>query len=82
MADSTDNATHPKFIKSRNSHYSVQIQIEAKSQFEFVPRDTEKSKFLDFIDFGDVKFSVENVLHKSTVWGIVSFTGLFCKRDL
>ena len=36
---------------------------EPKSQFEFVPRDTEESEIpsLDMVDFGDVAFSVETV---------------------
>ena len=28
------------------------FQINSTSQFEFVPRDTEKSEFLDLVDFG------------------------------
>jgi len=35
----------PKSNKSRISNSSVQIQIQSKSQSEFVPRDTEKSSF-------------------------------------
>jgi len=27
----------------------LQIQVKSKSQFEFVPRDTEKFHFLDFV---------------------------------
>ena len=45
--------------QSRYSNSSVQIQIEPKSQFEFVPQDTGEPEFLDWMDFGDVKFSVE-----------------------
>ena len=33
----------------------------SKSQCESVPRDTEKSKFLDLVDFGGVAISVESV---------------------
>jgi hypothetical protein len=58
----TDNATPPKSTKSRNSNSSVQIQIEQKSQFEFVLRDTEKSEFVDLADFGGVALSVESVI--------------------
>jgi len=36
--------------------------IEAKSQFEFVPPDTEESEFLDSVDFGCAAFSVETVV--------------------
>jgi len=42
MKVSTENTAVPKFTKSRTSSSSVQIQITPKSQFEFVPRDTEK----------------------------------------
>jgi len=43
-------------------------RAQPKSRFEFVPRDTEDSEFLDFkqwlkvADLGDVAFSVENVI--------------------
>jgi len=53
---STENTTPPKSSKPRNSNSSVQIQIEPKSRFEFIPRDTEKSEFLDLVDFGDYVF--------------------------
>ena len=46
MTDSTENATPPKSNTSRSTNSSVQLQIKQKSQFEFAPRDTEKSKFL------------------------------------
>jgi len=42
-----------------NSKFSVQIQI----QFVFVLRDTEKSELFDLVDFGDVAFWVEIVIH-------------------
>jgi len=51
MTDSTEIATPPKFTKSRNCHSSVQIQNKPKSPFEFVPRDTEQSEFIDLVDF-------------------------------
>jgi len=38
--------------------------INPKSQFEFVPRDTEKSEFLDVVDFGNAEFSVKIVIQK------------------
>ena len=62
MTLSTQIATPLKSSKSRNSHSSVQIQIEPKSRFEFVPRDTGEFGFLDLVDFGDVAFSVESVI--------------------
>jgi len=59
----------------------VQIQIEAKSGFEFVPRDTEKSEFLDF---GDVHMeSVMVDLYKygvATISRLLKIIGLFYKR--
>jgi len=56
------NATPPNSTKSKNSKFSVQIQIKSKSQFRFAPQDTEESEFIDLVDFGDVKFPVETVI--------------------
>jgi len=64
MKDSTENAALPKSTKSRNSYSSVPIQIKAKSQFEFVPRDANKSESLDWEDLGNASFAVETV-----IWG-------------
>jgi len=64
MIVSTENATPPKSNKPINSNSSVQIQIKSKSQFEFVPRDTEKSDFLDVVDLRGVAIAVETV-----IWG-------------
>jgi len=66
MTDSTKNAIPPKSTTSRNSNFSVQIQIKPKSQLEFVPRDTERSECLDLVDCGSVAISVETVL---CAWG-------------
>jgi len=63
MSDSTENATPLKSTKSRNSNSWVQIQTKQKSQSESVPRDIEKSEFLDFLDFGGAAISVETVIH-------------------
>jgi len=62
MIDSTENATPPKSDKSRNSDLFVRFQMKPKCQFEFVPRYTEESEFLDLVGFGDVAFSVETVI--------------------
>jgi len=67
MTVSTENVTSPESNKSRNSHSSVQIQIDPESQFEFAPRDTEKSEFLDLVDVGGVAISVESVI---CAWGL------------
>jgi len=40
--DSTENARPPKSTKSRNSNFSVRIQIKPITQFDFVLRDTEE----------------------------------------
>jgi len=61
MKLSTKNATPPKVTKSRNSNSSVRIRIKPKI-WEFVPRDTEESEFLDLAGFGDAAFSVETVI--------------------
>jgi len=54
--------------KSRNSDSSGQIQISPKSQFEFVPPDTEESELLDLVDLGGVAFSVETVIQEIHVY--------------
>jgi len=33
--------------------YIMVSRIKPKSQFEFVPQDTEESELLNFVDFGD-----------------------------
>ena len=54
---------HPRTPPNpRNSNSSVQIQIQPNSQFEFVPRDTKKSEFLDLVDFGGVTTSEKPVV--------------------
>jgi len=57
MTNSTEIATLPKATGSRNSDSSVHIQIRLKFQFEFVPRETEESEFVDSVDFGRVASS-------------------------
>ena len=63
MIVSTENATPPKSAKSRISNFRVQTQLKPKSEFEFVPRNTKKSEYLDLVDFGGVAFSVETVIY-------------------
>ena len=63
VTDSTENATSSTSIKSRNKNVLVQIQIKSKCQFEFVPRDTEDSEFLDLATFRDAACSVETVMY-------------------
>jgi len=47
MTVSTKNAT-PTNISHPETQIPVQIRVEAKSQFELVPRDAEESEFLNF----------------------------------
>jgi len=56
---------HPQIHQIKNS--SVQIQINSKSQFEFVLWDTEKSEFLDLVGFEVAAFSVETIYHTRTL---------------
>jgi len=63
MTDFTENTTTPQSTTSRNLNSLVQIQINPKSHFEFVPRDTEKSEFLDSADFEGVANSVATVIN-------------------
>ena len=73
MSDPTKNATPPESTKPSHSNSSVQIQITPKCRFEFVPRDTEESEFLDLVDFGGGAFSVETVI--GDVYTIVTYGG-------
>ena len=59
---SAEIATPPISTNSRNSNSSVQIQINPKSQFELVLRDTKKFECLDLVEFVVVAFSVESVV--------------------
>jgi len=62
MTISTENAA-PRNPANRDTQIpQVQIHMKSKSQFEFVPRDTEKSEFPDLADFEDAAFSVETVI--------------------
>ena len=65
MPVSTETASPRKPTKSTSWDSSVQIQIRPKLQFEFVPRNTEESEFLDLVDFRRVAFSVETVMSES-----------------
>ena len=38
------------------------FKLNQNFNLKFVPRDTEESEFLDFVEFGDVAFSVETVI--------------------
>ena len=49
-------------LNLENPNSLVQIQIEPKSEFEFVLRDTEEFEFLNLVDFGDVAFPIETVI--------------------
>jgi len=62
MTDSTENVAPLKSTTSRYSNFTVQIQIEPESQFEFVPRDNEESEFFDLVDFWDVAIAVDTII--------------------
>jgi len=44
------------------------LRAQPKSQFEFVPRDSEKSEFLDLVDLVHVAFSAETFIFRNLVW--------------
>ena len=52
----TEIATPLQSTKSKNSDSSVQIQSNPKIEFGFVPRDNEKSEFVDLVDIWEVAF--------------------------
>jgi len=62
MTVSTENATPLKSTKLRHSNWFIQIQIAPESQFDFVPRDSEKSEILDLVDVGGIAFSVQTAI--------------------
>jgi len=51
---------HPRNPPNPETEILRYNQIRPKSQFECVPRDTEKSEFLDLVDVVGVAISVEN----------------------
>jgi len=65
----------PKFDKF--DFKTKKIQNKSKSQFGFAPGDTEKSEFLDLMDFGDVEFSVETVISRYTYIHIYVYTYIY-----
>jgi len=79
MTVSTENAAPPKSTKSRNSNSSVQTQIKSTSQFEFVPRDTEESEFLDVVNFWGAAFSVET--HTLCLARLIQFIELYPRSE-
>jgi len=78
ITHSNENDTPPKSTKSRNSNFSVHIQIKPKSEFEFVPRDTEESEFLNMVDSSDVAFSVETVMSRCSFMSHVTHLHELC----
>jgi len=52
----------PNQPNPQNSNSLVQSQIKPNSQVEFVARDTEKSEFLDLVNFGGGAIVVETVI--------------------
>ena len=62
MTVSTENATTPKSIKSRNSVFSISRGTSSNRDFGSLSMYTEQFNFLDLVDFGSVAFSVETVI--------------------
>jgi len=62
MTLSTENSTSPKFTKSKNSNVSVSRSTDSTWDLGWTWIYTEEFEFLDLVDFGDVAFSVENVI--------------------
>jgi len=52
----------PNQPNPQNSNSLLQSQIKPNSQVEFVARDTEKSEFLDLVNFGGGAIVVETVI--------------------
>ena len=68
--DSVGNTKCILQIHQIEKNSSVQIQIKAKFQLEFLPRDTKESGFLDLVNFRGVSFSVETVIYRSYWWNL------------
>jgi len=64
MTSSTENATPPRFTKSRNSRSSVQSVIHPHSDFDFVLRDTEKYDLVDFHNLTHRNHSTVQIQHE------------------
>jgi len=62
ITDSTETATPPKSTSSRNSN---SLFFLVHFRFDFVLRDTEKSEFLDLVDFESVANSEETAIRCS-----------------
>ena len=58
MPDSTENATPPKSTKSKDSDFSVQIEIGPRFEFHLY-REIPRIRSLSLVDFRGVAFSVE-----------------------
>ena len=52
----------PKIHQIEKPKFLVHIRTRPTLQFEFVPRGTEESEFLDVVAFGGVAISVETVI--------------------
>ena len=60
------NSTYNKYTSfwlHVTTYFLVPIQIQPKSQFDFVPRDTAESESLDLVDFGGVAIPVDSIMY-------------------
>ena len=62
MTVSTEKFCNPEIQKIQKLKFHSTNSNKPKHQFEFVPQDTEKSEFVEFVDFGGVVLSVETVM--------------------
>jgi len=67
MTVSTENAASQTSTKSKNSNFSVRIQIKPKSRCEFEPPNDEEFECLDLVDYQNVACSLESVI-VSEIW--------------
>jgi len=71
MGTETEEKWRPRdgtSVCARQCRGFLPARDQPKSQFEFVPQDTEKSEFLDLADLGGVAISVESVIRRLSLF--------------